>query len=474
MELAQSAVNITHRSNDISRLGTWLWRFAVLLLMLLPIGLIGGIATTDIPMTGVALMFVGHVLCEKDWGWLRIKWVPLALLIWAYYIAISFQTLDVARNIDFKYSLVRGALPFGRFIFFAIACQYWLFCHSKVRKWMVIAIACVCAFGAFNAWLQFLFGVDLFGIRIRPAMHPIWPQGYQRLTAISGKMKIGGTIIMQAFPAIVFWLTQIHQRHRSWRYRLMCLAAALMVIAILPLSGERQSTLWMLMGVVCCYLWIPQVRKGLWCILLPCLLCWAVAFSHSPFLANRMLVTIPKVVGNAGMNLVQPKRDINNIYSGLNRTTINLYKAYPVWGVGLKLYQHACTFGPDEIKAPFVKQNNPGNPVCSIHPQNMYLEFLVNTGTVGTVLFLALMAMWAWEIFTARRHFLRCEHSRYGHDKACHMVSVNHPVMIGVLIALLIRVFPFATTTSFYHSWGGVCFWWFGAWVLAYCDACKK
>lgn len=441
----------------------WLWRLALVSLLLVPLGLVCGTATVDIALSGVAIFFLLHVLFVQDWAWLKIRWVPLALLIWAYYIAISFQAIEPMVSL-------KGALGFIRFVMFGVACQYWLFKHAWVRRWMLYAVAATCLFAALDTWFQYFWGVDWFGVVARPGaslMSPIGPiDHFERLTALSGKMKIGGTIIVMAWPAVVFWLLQFNQPQRSMRYRLAVLTAAFLVLTIVPLTGERTSTLWMLLGSVCCYLWVPQTRKGLWCILLPIVLSVSLAFMVAPDFKERMLGSMPQIVSNAGMNAIDASHKSDNIYTALNRTALNLYAHHPWFGVGLKQFDVACRMAPDTINKmkPF-RANG-----CNNSPQNMYLEFLVNTGTVGTVLFAALIMMWAWEIYNKRRHFSRCEFSRFEHDKDCRLVIANQPIILGVLIALCMRLFPFVTTTSFYFSWGAVIFWWMGAWLLAYCD----
>ena len=110
------------------------------------------------------------------------------------------------------------------------------------------------------------------------------------------------------------------------------------------------------------------------------------------------------------------------------------------------------------------------NGGCNNSPQNMYLEFLVNTGTVGTVLFLSLMAMWAWRFWSHRQLLSRSVSSSYRAGESHQVICTTNPVLMGVFIALCLRVFPFVTTTSFYFSWGALTFWWMGAWLLAACD----
>ena len=307
----------------------WWQRIGIVFLMLVPLGLVMGTAATDIALTGVALMFVGHVLTRRDFAWLRTAWVPLALVIWVYYMAISIQAIE-------PFIAFEGGATFVRFVLFGIACQYWLLSHARIRKWMLFAVAIVSAVAAVDAWFQFFWGVDFFGHVARPGaslLHPVWPgEQYSRLNAMSGKVKIGGCIIMMAWPALCHWLTLYGIARRSAWVRWGSLLLAFLVLAIIPLTGERTSTLWMVLGVLLTYLWVPQARKGLWTLILPFVLVVAMAFTAMPTLQQRMLGSIPKIIANASQNAISHQHQQNNIYTAMNRTALNLYRQHPIWG----------------------------------------------------------------------------------------------------------------------------------------------
>jgi len=74
---------------------------------------------------------------------------------------------------------------------------------------------------------------------------------------------------------------------------------------------------------------------------------------------------------------------------------------------------------------------------------------LTGTGVIGTLLFLGLLYCWLQQFWRERT------------------VISAAPVAIAVLIAFIIRIWPFASTTSFFFAWGAITFWWMGAWLLA-------
>ena len=198
------------------------------------------------------------------------------------------------------------------------------------------------------------------------------------------------------------------------------------------------------------YLFLPQFRKYFYTVGLLSLVVTSVVFANKPILLERM-ASIPGIVANATFASIDVKHETNNVYSDLNQGAIIMFYDKPWLGTGLK--QHAIACATKKLK------------FCTTTPQNMYLELLANTGLIGTVLFLALMLIWAQYMWHRRAKLSKTD---IKFDKLGIYTTkiVNDPILLGVLICLLIRIFPFVTTSSLYFSWSGITFWWMGAWLM--------
>lgn len=413
-----------------------MWSTGYLLLMCVPFGMIFGKAPIDLAMTGVGLVFFINACLEKDWDWLNIRWVPLALVIWVYYMLIAFQAIQVWVSFE-------GALTFVRFVLFAIACQYWLLNHRHVRKHMVIAIEIAVVMLVLASWHQKYTGVDIFG-------HEIYA-GY-RLTVLSGKQVVGGYLVMMSWPALIKWFMYLATPKKS---HLKKLGYALLIVgwvALIPITGERTSTLWWLLGLVLMFLFLPQFKKYFLTIGVLGVFLATLGVLNHPDLYDRMFVSIPSVVKDATIASIDVTHQANNPYSDLNQGAMIMFYDKPWLGTGLKQHWIACTSK---------KLNG-----CVTTPQNMYLELLANTGLIGTVLFLALMLIWAQHIWQRRTKLSKSE-LKVNQLGIYTTKIVNDPILLGVLICLLIRIFPFVTTSSLYFSWSGITFWWMGTWLMA-------
>lgn len=414
-----------------------LWLLAYIFLMLVPFGMIFGKAPIDIAISGVALTFIIHSYLENSWHWLTVRWVKVAIVLWIYYMLIAFQAIQVWVSFE-------GALTFIRFILFGIACQFWLLNRHRIRGHMVTAIELATFILLIAAWYQYFVGVDFFGNKI--------VRGY-RLTALSGKQVVGGYLVMMSWPVIIKWFNYVNNKGSSLIKKMFYVVAIVSWIVLIPITGERTSTLWLLLGLALMFLFLPQLRKSFMIIIGSALLILSTIIIYTPNLYNRMFVSIPKIVYNAAHSTLDTNYQTNNVYSDINQGAIIMFKDKPWFGTGLKQHWIACTSKKDTKN-------------CTTTPQNMYLELITNTGILGTIIFAILMIIWIQYTWVRRARLSKTD-SSYNDFGIYTTTIINDPIHLGVLIAFLIRIFPFVTTSSLYFSWSGITFWWMSAWLMA-------
>ena len=166
-----------------------------------------------------------------------------------------------------------------------------------------------------------------------------------------------------------------------------------------------------------------------------------------------MFVSIPEIIYNAAHSTLDNNYQTNNVYSEMNQGAIIMFKDKPWFGTGLKQHWIACTSKKDTKH-------------CTTTPQNMYLELITNTGILGTIIFAILMIIWIQYTWVRRARLSKTD-SSYNDFGIYTTTIINDPIHLGVLIAFLIRIFPFVTTSSLYFSWSGITFWWMSAWLMA-------
>ncbi len=114
------------------------------------------------------------------------------------------------------------------------------------------------------------------------------------------------------------------------------------------------------------------------------------------------------------------------------QAAINVFTANPLFGIGVHTFRLDCALyaAADVVDA-----------CSSLHPHNLWLELLAETGIVGTVIMLAFFvaalkpAVRLWRVWSVE------------------------PVLAGAAIAVLLRLWPIASTKSFFVNQNEVLFW---------------
>jgi len=86
----------------------------------------------------------------------------------------------------------------------------------------------------------------------------------------------------------------------------------------------------------------------------------------------------------------------------------------------------------------------------------LYLEWLAQTGVIGTALFLIVIGLWMRKFHQQRA------------------VILASPVATGLFISLMIWLLPLTSGGSFHiTNTFGIMFWWIGGWLFAYLKRVK-
>lgn len=402
----------------------WLNRTGLSLLCLMPLMIFLGIGICDASITLIGVLFLVRSILTKDWSWLHQGWVIVALMLWAYLLLISPFVL-VSPKASFH-----QALPFGRFIIFAAALQVWLLAQEKNHRYLLTALTWTLIFIATNALFSFVTGLTLLGQNALQVGHGfvwVWNRPYTRLVGINHKLNAGILMSWMVMPVIAHMFSKIKTGCLS---RQVALAAGFFFLIMLAIivTGERIAMLEFFMGAILLCLLMPGVRRYFLFAGVVALGLVAVLFLVNKGIYHRQV----------GMVVSTTDHIKHTPYGGILMTAWMLFKSHLWFGIGLKQYGFVSAL-------PQYAAINGSNT----HAQNIYLEFLSGTGVIGTLLLLSLMVCWVRSFWRGR-----------------HLIMVT-PVIAGILIAWFQRIWPLASTTSIFFSWGAVTFWWMAAWCMA-------
>lgn len=382
------------------------------LTVLTPVLMLAGPAPLDIAAALVGALFLLHATLVRDGQWLRQRWVQLVLVLW---LAMCLRNLFT----DDPLAQLGRSLVWIRYPLFAIALGYWVLRDDATQRCLWLMLAASVVFLILDAFWQYATGTDITG---RPAQYLY--DGAVRLTGPFSNPRVGITIVWLFFPLLLPLLQDV-----AWRSRLF--ACALLVGGLLAvyLSGERTALLLFLLGLLVCGLgYKPFRRFGLLCGLLVAMAAALLTWKDRTLLTRHVDRTWQEL-----------QHFGDSSYGRTWGAAWHIWQAHPLFGVGSKGFQKECK-APDygATDATSLEQR------CPMHAHNIYLEWLVEFGLLGTLLFVTLIATW----FRDRPR-------------------VVTPLVLGLGITLLLRFWPVSVTPSQFVAWSAVPFWLVLGWWYA-------
>ncbi len=391
-----------------------------LVVALLPFGRSAELGTF-LCLLGVVMLFVRHPEALHEHAGAQLLLWLLAAYVGAAFIS-AFDSLAQARSWQTVGAVLRY-VPLGLYACFAIRRE------EKLQS-LYLAVAAVLVFWALDAWVQALTGWSLGG-KAEP----------ERISGIFGasNLKLGPTLAV--LSPFVLWAARRYWGTRGW-----LLAFALLLGPVL-MSGSRASWLcYALVGVG--FAW--HVSRTPMRFLSACsvgvlLLAVAggVAWKTSERFQLRMDRTLQAMKGS--------DQSLDTALSGrldIWHTSVTMYKAHPINGVGVRAYRYAYPLYAPANDHFVVTGEACGVGEGACHAHQWVLEVLTETGTIGLLLWLAAMGA-----ATAAWH-------RVG--------STARSIAFPVTLSLTVMLFPLNTHLAFYSAWWGLLFaWLLGLWCAA-------
>ena len=399
---------MTNKSSSLSLLSS-----AGYLTALIPVGLTIGNAAAEIILSLIVILFSIHTLKTRDFSWLKRDWVLALLALWIYGCIRSVFTDNPGKTfID--------ALPWVRFILFAIALESWVLVHERWRNLLLnfgfIAVSWLAA----DAIFQYLHGTDLFG---RAIASP------HRLTASYSKPIVGIMIAWMFMPFLFGRLVK--------KQNFLALGFAALTLTAVLLSGERMAFIFSMLSIVLVTLFIPHFRKTGLIAIFVIVIGMVGLMALKPSLYDRQVKSTISVINNLP----------DSPYGVIWHSALDIIGDHPVFGIGMGNFRLICPdsrYGPDDAKGL-------GYSRCASHPHNIYLEWLTEGGVIALSGFVLSM------FFVMRRLIRNFNASRRNY------------LFLALTITYAVRLWPVASTTSFFHGWSAIPFWLVMGWALVYC-----
>jgi hypothetical protein len=186
------------------------------------------------------------------------------------------------------------------------------------------------------------------------------------------------------------------------------------------LTGDRLTTIFYSLAITLIVCFIFDYKKIIYFFLL------LVTFLFLVFLFNS----------NAQKRYLSTIAEIKNYnefgYFRLFSSSFNIWQDNKLFGVGLKNYRVICN---TNTKDQFTELPT----LCSTHPHNNWLELLVETGIIGTTLFVTFIIKISLYLFSSKSIFNKKNNSYAGYA-------------IGLLATLLFFLWPIKSSGSMFST----------------------
>ena len=343
---------------------------------------------------------------------------------------------------------IKSILDLRFFLFFLIIRNI---IKYKLVNIKILFLICLISsvFLILNIFSQHIFGFDIFG-------HPPFAGRFNGLfesEAIAGSY-IQKLSILSILSIILLDITKVKKK------LLILFIINILGIGVL-LTFDRMPFFIYSFGILISIILIKNLRLNLLVSFLILILSTSILFKNYEILYDRYSILKYQISIEKITNLIQKLKNNNFSYSSSlpdnNRKTeskeisisgdyIKLYySAYNVWLNNPLLGSGVKSFGRECLKLVNNANINIKNVNCNTHPHNIYLEILVNIGSIGMLTFLLI-------IFLILKDIL----NNIDLKKINNQKSILN---IFFLIILVVELIPIRSYGSIFQTVNGSMFW---------------
>jgi len=392
--------------------------YFLLLFSFIPASIIIGSAVSLINILLIDFSFIFLTLYKNDYKFLSNKTVRFIIFFCLYLIFNSIISKDFSVSASRNFGFIRFGILF-------LAFNYFFYSKDFINRVLIIWILTLSVL-SFDTYIESIFGRNILG----------YGEEYgERIVSFFKDEPIVGGYINGFYLIVVGYLFCLNNKISN-KYKNIILALSIFFLIAIILTGERSNTIKAFLGFFIFYFFnnFFKFKEKIFSILSLILIC-AFLFNTSDFLKLRYSGQFLKPI----ISLFQPNNEIKkkeiandlkyNLYIDLYQSGFEVFKKYPIFGVGNKNYR---------IETCSSEKNSKYN--CNTHPHQVYFEFLAEHGLLGSmILFFILFNL----IFSKIKIILD---------------SKNY-LQLGCLIFLITSFIPFLPSGAFFADYSLTIFW---------------
>lgn len=388
------------------------------IIILMPVLLISGPFLSDLGLSLVAILF----LINSRKNNLKKYYNNYYFKFFFIFCLILILSSLLSNNISIS---LKNSLFYFRFGIFSLCVWYLLEKNELLINYLFISIIICFSCLIIDGYIQYIFGKNIFGYTL---------YNQYRVSSFFGSELILGSYLARFFP-ILFGLFIFLDNSKKSKLTLFSLTIIFILAeGLILLSGERLALFFMNLSALFMIIMLKEYKTyRFWTYIGSLFFILMILFSF-PNAKNRLVdQTIHDFTRNTFNNETIEDNKLyifSKPHTQMYVTAYNIFLDNKFFGVGPRQFRNEC------------ENYRVGEYSCETHPHNTYIELLSEAGIIA---FLMVLGVFLIICYLSIKHLL----SKLFRRKK----EIFNDFEICLLSAVLISLWPFSPSGSFFNNW---------------------
>ena len=386
------------------------------IIILLPILLISGPFLSDLGVSLVGILFIINSIKNNLKKYYNNYYFKFFLIFCLILIFSSLQSNNILISL-------KNSLFYFRFGIFSLCFWYLLEKNQYILKYLFISLLLCYSSLIVDGYFQYFFGKNLLGY----ALYDDY-----RISSFFGSELILGSYLARFFPIFFGLFILLDQPKKNKSFLFLMSVIFILSEGLIFISGERLALFFMNLSALYIIFMIKEYKMyRLWTYLVSLILIVVMIIFYPNSKERFIDQTINDFTRKDNLNKEDDKLYIfSKPHTDMYITAYRLFVDNKFFGVGPRQFRNECS------------KHSVSEYSCETHPHHTYMELLSESGIFA---FLIVMLVFLLLIYISFKHFI----FKFIHGKK----SVINDFEVCLLSALIISLWPFSPSGSFFNNW---------------------
>ena len=347
-------------------------KYFFLLLAILPLSFLIGPYASFVNIIIFDISFIFLLILKKEWSWLKDPTIRIFLILYLYLIFNSFISLNV--NMGFLRNF-----GFFRLIVFFVGVNYFFFKDKNFYKififWSIIVIIVT-----IDIFIEKIFGTNILGYS---------GNNHRVVSFFKNEQIVGGFVY--AFSLLLAGFDFIKLNNKNNFLKIFTYFMIFIFLLSIIITGERSNSIKAIFSFILLFSLFQKISYKKKLLFFSIFSIFLISiFSNNTYLKDRFTSSILYSSSTFVESFKHNDPNDNpsgNLYAKLYRSGYEVFKNYPLFGVGNKNYRIESCYNKEYQKGIHIMISD---YICLTHPHQIYIEFLAEHGLIGTTILLTI------------------------------------------------------------------------------------